>query len=218
MCVLYVFMKFEDITLSVRVKNIKRMKTMKINISSAEIALTISFIGLLVSFWNVTRQQKASQKNDELKFIRDLKLKTSDEFIELLYQLMLTIGRYRSLQSRYNEVLPNRNIEKTKEFNEYLWELTEKWGNSIHEIDSYYLKRKKLLIQYDSKIMQIRSNSLSLDGLLWETKGSLFEDEYDSDSILPKVLIMHEMANELIGYIEELIVLIQEDLLKNLGK
>ncbi|MMZ67572.1 hypothetical protein D3C76_1511620 [compost metagenome] len=66
--------------------------------------------------------------------------------------------------------------------------------------------------------MQIRSNSLSLDGLLWETKGSLFEDEYDLDSILPKILIMHEMANELIGYIEELIVLIQEDLLKNLGK
>lgn len=134
---------------------------MKINISTAEIVLVISFFGIILTFWNVTRQQKASQKNDELKFLRDLKLKTSDEFIEILYQFVLTIGSYRSLKSRYNDVILNRNIEKTKKFNDYLWGLTEKWGQSIHEIDSYYLKRKKLLIQYDSKITSLRTNSLS---------------------------------------------------------
>ncbi|GAA0377290.1 hypothetical protein [Paenibacillus motobuensis] len=51
-------------TLSERVE-IHKKEVMKINISTAEIAIVLSFIGLLVSFWNVTRQQRASQKNDE---------------------------------------------------------------------------------------------------------------------------------------------------------
>ncbi|GAA0377282.1 hypothetical protein GCM10008933_05720 [Paenibacillus motobuensis] len=66
--------------------------------------------------------------------------------------------------------------------------------------------------------MQIRTNSLSLDSLLWGTKGALFEDEFNSESIIPKILIIQDMANELIRYSEELIILIQEDLLKNLRK
>ncbi|WP_019637342.1 hypothetical protein [Paenibacillus fonticola] len=192
---------------------------MKINLSSSEIALIISFIGLLITFWNVNRQQKASHKNDLSKWIRDMKQRTNEEFIDLLYELYLIIGMYRSIYFRYHYAIHNDSTDKknANEFNEYIWEIINQWGTAYHKIDSYYLKRKGILIKFDNNIKEVHNKALALDKGLWEFKGFLYE--YIANNQLPSSKVADLLkeieieAGELQKYLEVTIIKLQEDFL-----
>lgn len=53
----------------------------------SSVSAVISIVSIIIAFWNINRIQKKNLKNDEIKFKRDLNLKSSDEMIETINQL-----------------------------------------------------------------------------------------------------------------------------------
>jgi hypothetical protein len=186
------------------------------NFTLSHLAIFISISGLLISFINVNRQRKASYLNETEKFKRDTRLKTNDEFIELLFQILENTKLIRTINIPFDERYINTDYEhRIKEFNEKFWLITQAWLKCLNSLDTFYLKRIVIIKQYNELYNLLRRNGIELDRVLWITKNKCLDTE-DLDEIRHEINQLQPISEEYINLIEECILKVQKDFLGKL--
>jgi hypothetical protein len=194
---------------------------MTFSINLAQLAFVISCISIYVSFINVNRQRKATLKNEEEKFKRELNLKTSDEFIEILHDMLVHLRNYRGLEHSLNDVLKNNSDNNIAAFNESMWKIIESWIADINKVESYYLKRNVVLKNHEDNILKIKNIGSSADSELWKFKIDFFTlpiNEHYNQVLNNKLKSLTSMAEELIDLVGKTIREVQSDFLGHLYK
>jgi hypothetical protein len=199
-------------------KRKKRTIMLNIVLDKADIAVIISVLGIIVAFFNVNRQKRAALKNDEEKFKRDHNLQTYNEFVEILYDLLLTVRKFRSMGNRYKFVIGSNPHDLITSLNELTWEITDSWFTVIEKVGTYYVKREYVLKDFEANIDCISKLTKDLDDKLWKFKTFVWDHD---DHLLKINSILEEMeklGEQSIDEITTLIELLQKKFLGHLYK
>jgi hypothetical protein len=163
------------------------------------ISVFIAFLSVtltvIISLWNVNRQKNAALKNDEEKFMRELNLKTCDEFLEMIFEVRNLFQSTRSLESQLEWTI--KGHKKIEEFNDYLWKVIE--DKSIQEFWMYFLKREIVLQNYKADVEKIYHDWDNASQSIWKFKTFWIPGRTDQELIqeLKKVNVVIEPIIEL---------------------
>lgn len=112
------------------------------------IVAAVSAVSCIVTFMNVNRTQKANLENDEKRFLRDVTLKASDEYIEVLSKTREAIDIALEIKEIYKKIIrdPHANIQLlTLHINTSIVKLMQSKDTLI----STYEKRRLILQEYE---------------------------------------------------------------------
>ncbi|MFC3802736.1 hypothetical protein [Cohnella sp. GCM10012308] len=180
------------------------------------VSVTVSIVMAVLSFINVNRQKTASLINDQEKFVRELNLKTNDEVIDNLFNLLEILKNYRTLDTSYKFFQGNEK-EINKEFNEKYWNINRSFFSQIFTIESIFLKRNIILKKHLHDFNILKASGLNADKYFWDIKTRVDRGSNLKD-IIQEVRQAQIQAEEVINQTENLIIKIQNDFMGHLYK
>ncbi|MHA6484108.1 hypothetical protein ACX1C1_19625 [Paenibacillus sp. strain BS8-2] len=193
---------------------------LNITIDKSDLLFGLSVIGVVLTFINVNRQRKASLQNDEEKFKREHNLQTYNEFVEILYQLLIVIRGIKSLGNRYEVVVSSKPKDLITSLNEITWEITDhkEWITSTEKIRAYFIKREYVLKLFEDKIEQIAILNNQIDKNFWLFKLHVWEHDERVEDIKNTLQTLETLSEKLISEITILIRMLQKEFLGHMYK
>ncbi len=181
------------------------------NFDASSIAIVISVLAVGINFINVSRVRKANLKNDEEKFKRELNLKTSDEFIEVLFNSKTNVQKFKSLKKDFSLLIfiEGETVQSWSGLNDKLWDMTKAITDNYYSVLSYYQKRKVILLGHTKDINSLESQIKTLDAEILKVKEEIINsydhETYNFDTITPLLTNILENLNEHVTLYEKII-------------